>query len=96
MISYAQRTLVNGSLLRDHINKNVSIHVNVEPEAERYAKVINGKTTDDIDVQIFLNEPLNTPVKGWVEIIGVPNSSTSIQNKEVSFFPLYDGISKQW
>lgn len=85
MISYAQRTIVNGSLLRDHLNKNVSIHVNVEPEAERNAKVINAKTTDDLDVQIVLNEPLNTPVKGWMEIIGVPSSPTSIRNKEVNF-----------
>lgn len=85
MISYVQRILVNGSLLRDHLNKNVCIHVNIEPEAERYAKVINAKTTDDMDVQIILNEPLNTPVKGWVEIIGVPSSPTSIRNKEVNF-----------
>lgn len=85
MISYAERTIVNGSLLRDHLNKNVSIHVNVEPEAERNAKVINAKTTDDLDVQIVLNEPLNTPVKGWMEIIGVPSSPTSIRNKEVNF-----------
>lgn len=85
MISHGQRTLVNGSLLRDHLNKNISIHVNVEPEAERNAMMISAKTTDDMDVQIALNEPLNTPVKGWVEIIGVPSSPTSIQNKEVMF-----------
>lgn len=88
MISYAERTIVNGSLLREHLNKNVSIHVNVEPEAERYANVINAKTTDDMDVQIVLNEPLNTPVKGWVEIIGVPSSPTSIRNKEVHFWTI--------
>lgn len=85
MISYAQRTIINGSLLRNHLNQNVSIHVNVEPEAERQANVIHAKTSDDLDIQIVLNEPLNTPVKGWIEIIGVPSSSTSIRNKEVSF-----------
>lgn len=83
MISYTPRTIVNGSLLRNFLNQNVSIHVNVEPEAERQAMVIHAKTADDVDIQVQLNEPLNTPIKGWVEIIGVPSSSTSIRTKEV-------------
>lgn len=83
MISYTSRTIVNGALLRNHLNQHVSIHVNVEPKAERQATIIHGKTTDDLDVQVHLNEPLNTPLNGWIEVIGIPNGPTSIRNKEV-------------
>lgn len=83
MITYTPRTIVNGSLLRNFLNQSVSIHVNVEPEAERQTKLITAKTTDDIDIKIQLDEPLNAPIKGWVEVIGIPDSSTSIRNKEV-------------
>lgn len=84
MISFTPRTLVIGSMLRNFIDKHVSIHVNVESEVERGAEVINAKTTDDMDVTINLAEPLNSPVKGWIEVIGVPTSANTIRNKEVT------------
>lgn len=85
MISFTPRTLVNGSMLRNFISQHVSIHVNVQPEAERGATSIKAKTTDDLDVTIGLSEPLNSPVVGWIEVIGIPTSGNAIRNKEVSF-----------
>lgn len=83
MITFAPRTLVSGSMLRNFISQHVSIHVNVQQEAERGSTVINAKTTDDLDITIDLAEPLNSPVKGWIEVIGVPTSANAIRNKEV-------------
>lgn len=83
MISFQERTLVNGSTLRNFSGQHVSIHVNVPTEVERQATSIKAKTTDDIDVTISLSEPLNAPVKGWIEVIGVPTGPNTIRNKEV-------------
>lgn len=83
MIEFTARTMVNGAMLRNYINEYVSIHVNVEQEAERHSSVIRAKTTDDLDVTINLSEPLNASVKGWIEVIGVPTSGNAIRNKEV-------------
>lgn len=85
MISFQPRTLVNGSMLRNFSGQHVSIHVNVPTEVERQAATIKAKTTDDVDVTISLSEPLNAPVKGWIEVIGVPTSPNTILNKEVNF-----------
>lgn len=84
MISFTPRTLVTGSMLRNFIDKHVSIHVNVESEVERGVSVIHAKTTDDLDVTIEISEPLNSPVKGWIEVIGIPTSANTIRNKEVT------------
>lgn len=83
MISFQSRALVNGSMLRNFSGQRVSIHVNVPTEVERQASMIKAKTTDDMDVTISLDEPLNTPVKGWIEVIGVVSGPNSIVNKEV-------------
>lgn len=83
MISFTERTIVNGALLRNFQNQHITIHVNVQPEVERQSTVIKAKTTDDMEVTINLSEPLNAPVKGWIEVIGVPTGSNVIRNKEV-------------
>lgn len=84
MIDFAPRTNINGALLRSFISQHVSLVVNVEEEAERQCKSFTAKTTDDHTVNIMLAEPLNVPVKGWIEVIGVPSSPDTIRNKEVS------------
>lgn len=86
MIDYTPRTIINGSLLRNFISQNVSLLVNVEEEADRQSKLIKGKTTDDVDVKIVLGEPLNVPVKGWIEVIGIPQGPDTIRNKEVRIY----------
>lgn len=83
MIEYVDRKIVNGALLRNNNGRYVSLHVNVEEEANRSAKVIKGKTTDDMEVKINLNESLNVATKGWIEVIGMPIGSDTIQCKEV-------------
>lgn len=83
MITFTPRTLVTGSMLRNYIDTHVSIHVNVPQEVDRGATVIKATTTDDLDVTINLSEALNSPVKGWIEIIGIPTSANTIRNKEV-------------
>lgn len=93
MISFQSRTLVNGAMLRNFSGQHVSIHVNVPTEVERQATSIQAKTTDDMDVTISLSEPLNAPVKGWIEVIGVPTSPNAIRNKEVSFIHLFHSVA---
>lgn len=84
MIEFVDRKVVNGALLRQFIGQHVSIFLNIEPRAERSTTLVTGKSTDDITVKVHLDEPLNVPLQGWIEVIGVPKSNDSIQNKEVS------------
>lgn len=79
------RKIVNGALLRSNIGQTVSIMVNAD-DVKSQSTTFKAKTTDDMEVQINLTEPLNVPVNGWIEVIGVPNSPNSIQNNEVSRF----------
>lgn len=71
-------------MLRNFVDKHISIHVNVESEVDRGVSVIHAKTTDDLDVTIELSEPLNSPIKGWIEVIGIPTGANTIRNKEVT------------
>lgn len=89
MISFAPRKLVNGATLRNSSGAHVAIFVNLE-NAERYARTVTGKTSDDIEVRLELDDPLNVDVNGWVQAIGVAKSPNTIQTKEVSdFFHLF-------
>lgn len=83
MISSQPRLLVNGTMLRNYVGEQVSIHVNVPTEAERNTSTIHAKSTDDLDITINLTEPLNAPVKGWIEVIGTASGPNTIRNKEV-------------
>lgn len=83
-MNFVERKIINGALLRQHIGKHVSIFLNVEVKAERSSSTFTGKTTDDVTVKVFLDEPLNVSLQGWIEVIGIPKSNDSIQNTEVS------------
>ena len=41
-------------------------------------------TTDQQKVNIILKSPLNSPLSGWVEVIGTPKDSNNINCDEVS------------
>lgn len=88
MISFAPRKLVNGATLRSSTGAHVAIFLNLE-NAERYARTITGKTSDDIEVRLELDDPLNVDVNGWVQAIGVAKGPNTIQAKEVSHFFLW-------
>jgi len=90
MIDYIPRTMINGALLRNFISQHVSVHVHVEEEAERQSKLIKGKTSDDVEVKVVLSEPLNVPLKGWIEVIGIPTGPDTIRNKEIILFSQED------
>lgn len=79
-----KRNIVNGALLGSNAGENVSLTVFVEQEVARHSTKFSAKTTDDHTVEVSLNEPLNAPVNGWIEILGTPRSSSSIQTTEVS------------
>lgn len=83
-MDFVERKIINGALMRQHIGKHVSIFLNVEMKAERSSSSFTGRTTDDVTVKVLLDEPLNVTLSGWIEVIGIPKSSDSIQNTEVS------------
>ncbi|XP_058057444.1 uncharacterized protein LOC131208651 [Anopheles bellator] len=79
---FEPREIVNGSLLKRHIDKPVSIHLKVE-EAANGCKSLSGKSTDGMDVLVHLSEPLNGKCSGWVEVIGVVDAQGSVRGKEI-------------
>lgn len=83
MIGFVPRKLVNGATLRSATGAHVAIFLNIE-NAERFARTITGKTTDDIEVRLELDDPLNLDVSGWIQAIGVAKGPNVIQTKEVS------------
>lgn len=83
MISFTSRSIVNGNLLRRFINQKVNIMVNIE-DIDSNGKVLKGKSTDNQSVQVYLSEPISSPVRGWVEVIGEPTGSDRINCDEVS------------
>lgn len=84
MDDFASRTIINGNKMRSSVGKTVSIMVHVAQEAEKHCRSFRAKTTDNVDLDVVLSEPLNTNVKGWIEVIGVPSAHDTIRNNEVS------------
>lgn len=78
-----KRQIINGALMGKHTGESVSLTVYVDQEVQRSATHFSAKTTDDQAIEVNLNEPLNTPVKGWIEIIGTPKSTHAIHTDEV-------------
>lgn len=87
-MDFTPRTIVNGSLLRNFIGKNVSTIVNFPEKVQAGQKLIKGMTTDNIEIRIQLTELLNASIQDneWVEIIGVPAGSDTIRCSEVFLF----------
>jgi len=83
-MDFESRKIVNGGLLRRFLNQKVSIFVKIT-NIDSSGKMLRGTSTDNIDLKIQLNTPINTPIDDWVEIIGVPNSPDPIHCTEVCF-----------
>lgn len=82
-MAFESRSMINGNLLSRFKGKNVSIFVKVD-KLSNCGRSFIAKTTDDHDVTVALSEPLNTPIDGWVELIGIPTGADSIRCSEVS------------
>lgn len=76
------RSIINGKLLKEHMGENVCIMVKVET-VESSGKSFRGKTTDNVNLLVTLNDPLNVPIADWVEVIGIPAGVDAIRCKEV-------------
>lgn len=76
------RSIINGKLLKEHMGENVCIMVKVET-IDSSGKLFRGKTTDNINLQVNLSDPLNAPIADWVEVIGIPSGPNVIRCKEV-------------
>ncbi|XP_053695011.1 uncharacterized protein LOC128742621 [Sabethes cyaneus] len=90
-MEFEPRTIVNGSTLKRHSGQSISIHVYVE-RADKDGTSFNARSTDDVTLQVHLNQPLTAPVHGWVEVIGMAGSNNSIRCKEII---TYQGTSEQ-
>ena len=81
-MEFESRQIVNGSLLRQFIGKNISIIVNIEDIS---GSTIRATTTDGQLVQIIYRDQLIARPLDWVEIIGSAAGSDRITAKEVKF-----------
>lgn len=87
MEEFQSRSIINGKLLNEHKGENVCIMVKVDT-VDGSGKFFRGKTTDDVNIQVNLTDPLNGPIADWVEVIGLPAGPNAIRCKEVClFFP---------
>lgn len=46
-------------------------------------KLLKGKTTKNQPIQIYLAEPVTSPISGWVDVFGIPTGSDRINCEEV-------------
>lgn len=79
-MTFTPRTVVNGSLLRSHLNRDVTILVNIET-ADSSRRNLRARSTDNVELTIRTEDPI--AAKGWVEVIGVPATATEIKANEV-------------
>lgn len=93
-MDFIARTIINGRMLSQYSGQHVSIIVNID-DVETNGRVLKGKTTDNIDIRVSLNEPISAPIKSWVEVIGVPAGPDAIRCKEVSCLVFCSGITKE-
>uniref|UniRef100_A0AAG5DS68 Uncharacterized protein n=1 Tax=Anopheles atroparvus TaxID=41427 RepID=A0AAG5DS68_ANOAO len=82
MLHFERRSIVNGALLKRSIGQSISIHLKVD-RAESGCKSFSGKSSDGVNVQVLLSEPLNGVCTGWVEIIGVAAPNDTVRGKEI-------------
>ncbi|XP_053673895.1 uncharacterized protein LOC128726060 [Anopheles nili] len=82
MAQFERRSIVNGALLKKHIGKPVSIHLKVA-SADDGCKSFSGKSTDGVNVQVMLSEPLNGACAEWVEVLGVSAPNDTVRAKEI-------------
>lgn len=81
-MDFEPRTIVNGAQLKHHPGKAVSIHLFVD-RAETDGRSFTGRSTDGLNIQVVLSQPLSELLHGWVEVIGMAGSNESVRCKEV-------------
>lgn len=84
-MEFENRSIINGKLLKEHMGENVCIMVKVET-VDGSGKMFRGKTSDNVNIQVNVSEPLNGPIADWVEVIGIPAGQNAIRCKEVCLF----------
>uniref|UniRef100_A0A182JQI1 Uncharacterized protein n=1 Tax=Anopheles christyi TaxID=43041 RepID=A0A182JQI1_9DIPT len=82
MLQFERRTIVNGALMKRHVGQPISIHLKVE-RAHDGCKSFSGKSTDGVNVQVLLSDPLNGVCSGWVEVIGIAAPNDTVRGKEI-------------
>lgn len=83
-MGFEPRTWVNGGLLPRYLNKNVSMFFNITSRTSG-GTVLTGNTTDGVVVNVTVADPINEiPENPWVEVIGIPETNTSVRAKDVS------------
>jgi len=82
-MSFEARSIINGSKMRDFVGRHVSIFVKVENCS---GQMLKGKSTDNHDLRISLQESINVRPDDWIEVIGVPAGHDAIRAKEVIQF----------
>ncbi|XP_050078799.1 uncharacterized protein LOC126565645 [Anopheles maculipalpis] len=82
MQQFERRSIVNGALLKRHIGQCVSIHLKVDRAADG-CRTFKGSTTDGVNVQVILSEPLNGACTGWVEVIGIAGPNDMVRCKQI-------------
>lgn len=82
---YEQRYLANGGSLAEQQGKKVTICVKVTA-VDPNGSNLSCQTSDDRFITVTLDEPLNGPVNGWVEVIGTVTASNKIRCDEIIQF----------
>lgn len=77
---FEKRSIINGAQLTQHIDKNVSILLRIEQLSSGSMK---GLSPDSKMIEVKLPYTVDVGSGEWVEVIGVPSSSTTITAKEV-------------
>ncbi|XP_049537207.1 uncharacterized protein LOC125952033 [Anopheles darlingi] len=88
---FEPRTIVNGALLKKHIDEQISIHLKVD-RCDDGSRSFTGKSTDGLTVQVFFPDPLMGLTAGWMEVIGVVAPNNIVRGKELVTY--FDSLEK--
>ncbi|XP_067625999.1 uncharacterized protein RPA3 [Eurosta solidaginis] len=81
--AFEPRTFVNGAMLRKFNGQYVSILLRIEDEA---GTNLNAVSTDKQKIRVKLQDPTGGRCGSWVEVIGKPMGSDTIDAKETILF----------
>ncbi|XP_050093602.1 uncharacterized protein LOC126576390 [Anopheles aquasalis] len=91
---FEPRTIVNGALLKKHIDEQISIHLKID-RCDDGSRSLTGKSTDGLTVQVFFPDPLMGLTAGWMEVIGIAAPNNIVRGKElVTYFDCQEKIEE--
>ncbi|CAG9798054.1 unnamed protein product [Chironomus riparius] len=80
-----EQKLMNAALMRKYLNRPGRLFVKIF-DTSSGGKQIQGMSTDKQRITVELDTPLDQPLQGWIEVVGMATSSNVFRAYEIICF----------